>query len=318
MTATTITVVSVAIGLDWLVGEPPTRVHPVAWFGRLVEQVDRDWPLGPTGHRWLGLAIALCVPAGVAGVVGGLVALATSLHPVFAAALAAAVLFLTTSLRALLDLTATVVDQSESAPDAGRGTVRGLVGRDASDLAPEDLRSAAIESATENLADGFVATFVPFVLLAPHSLPIAAAVATWIKAVNTLDSMLGYPEKPIGTASARLDDLVMWLPARASAGAIALAAGDPASIGRARQWAGATPSPNSGWPMAVGAAVLDVRLEKPGVYTLHPAGDPPTSNAGEQAVALVGRAAAIVITVTLVVSMGLAIGFDTILAGGSA
>ncbi|WP_247729147.1 adenosylcobinamide-phosphate synthase CbiB [Halovivax limisalsi] len=317
MTATTLAIVGVAVGLDRLIGEPPTRVHPVAWLGRLVAHLDRDWPLGPTGHRRVGLAVALCVPVAAAGVVGGLVALAASLHPVAAAALAAFALFLTTSLRALLDLTETVVDRSETAPDAARESVRGLVGRDPSDLTPGDLRSAAIESATENLADGFVAAFVPFVLLTPHSLPVAAAVATWIKAVNTLDSMLGYPSKPIGTASARLDDLVMWLPARVSAGAIALAAGDPASLGRARRWARATPSPNAGWPMAVGAAVLDVRLEKPGVYTLHPSGETPTRAAGERAVALVGRAAAIVIATTLVVSIGLDVGLEAVAAGGS-
>jgi len=82
--------------------------------------------------------------------------------------------------------------------------------------------------------------------------------------------MLGYPDKPHGTASARLDDAIMWIPARASAGLLALAALAPASLSGGSRWADAPPSPNSGWPMATVAAVIDARLEKPGVYVLNP------------------------------------------------
>ena len=111
-----------------------------------------------------------------------------------------------------------------------------------------------------------------------------------MKAVNTLDSMLGYPSKPHGTASARLDDAVMWLPARVSAGLLAFAGGRPGSLGRARAWLPGVPSPNSGWPMGALAATVDVRLEKPGVYVLNPDAPLPPTQIAERAFAVVDRA----------------------------
>jgi adenosylcobinamide-phosphate synthase len=122
------------------------------------------------------------------------------------------------------------------------------------------------------------------------SLPAAAAGAVWVKAVNTLDSMLGYPGKAHGTASARLDDAVAWLPARASAGLLALAAGDPGAPGRARAWLSGVPSPNSGWPMGTLAAALGTRLEKPGAYALPGGEDLPPAAVARRGVRLVARA----------------------------
>ncbi|OLZ40251.1 CobD/CbiB family cobalamin biosynthesis protein [Natrinema saccharevitans] len=296
---TTLAVLGLAFSLDLLVGEPPTAVHPVAWFGRLVDAVDRDWTDGERGQRLVGVAVAALAPLVPAAVAGGLVLGATPLHPTAGPVAAALGLFLTTSLRSLLELTEDVVAATDGDPDRARERVRGLVGRDTSDLSPAGIRSAAVESAAENLADGLVATLVPFAVLAPVSLPAAAAAAAWVKGVNTLDSMLGYPSKPIGTASARLDDLVMYLPARLAAVSIAVAAVDPLAFARARAWARTPPSPNSGWPMATLSCALGVRLEKAGVYTLNPETELPTLAEGERAVAVVGRAAVVSIAVAV-------------------
>jgi adenosylcobinamide-phosphate synthase len=108
-----------------------------------------------------------------------------------------------------------------------------------------------------------------------------------VKAVNTMDSMLGYRSKPVGWAPARLDDLVMWVPARATAVLLAVATVAPASLPAARSWLADVPSPNSGWPMGVFAAALDVRLEKPGVYVLNDGAALPTLDDARRAV---GRA----------------------------
>jgi adenosylcobinamide-phosphate synthase len=196
------------------------------------------------------------------------------------------VLFTTTSLRMLLAEAQGVVAASETDVAAARERLLALAGRDSSALSAGQLRSAAVESAAENLSDGLVAPLLAFVALAPLSLPLAAGGAAWVKAVNTLDSMLGYPEKPHGTASARLDDLVMWIPARASAVLLALAARDPDALQQARRWARVPPSPNAGWPMATVAAALHVRLEKPGVYTLNEVGGLPTVADAERGVRL--------------------------------
>ncbi|MFB6078004.1 MAG: CobD/CbiB family cobalamin biosynthesis protein [Halarchaeum sp.] len=284
--------VFVAFGLDAAFAEPPASAHPVAWFGRLVGRADRAW----SHPRLVGAAVACCLPLGAALVAGATVALvdrAVPAGPIGAVALACLAglwLFVASSRRMLRDVSADVLAAVERDPDAARTDVRALVGRDASALSPGELRSAAVESAAENLADGLVAPLLAFALGAQASLAVGVACAVWVKAVNTLDSMLGYPAKPHGTASARLDDAAMWLPARVSALLLAAAAADPGALRRAARWARAPPSPNSGWPMATLAAVLDRRLEKPGVYALGE-GALPSVDEARRGVRVVDRAA---------------------------
>ncbi|WP_306052805.1 adenosylcobinamide-phosphate synthase CbiB [Natronococcus wangiae] len=305
MTLTTAALVGFALGLDRLIGEPPNAVHPVAWLGRLVGALDRRWSDDDRRQRLIGYAIAFVVPLVPAAVAGGAVLVAAAAHPIAGALVAGLVLFLTSSLRMLLELTREVVAATGSDLETARERIRGLVGRDTSTLSPAELRSAALESAAENLADGLVATVLPFALLAPVSLPVAAAAAAWVKGVNTLDSMLGYPSKPIGTASARLDDVAMWVPARVSAAAIALAAVDPSALRCAGRWARTPPSPNSGWPMATLACALSVRFTKPGVYDLNSGAELPALEDGERAIALVGRAA--IVAAASAIALGVAL-----------
>jgi adenosylcobinamide-phosphate synthase len=151
------------------------------------------------------------------------------------------------------------------------------------------IRSAALESLAENLSDGLVAPLSAFVALSFVSVPAAAAGAAFVKAVNTMDSMLGYPG-PFGWGSARLDDLVMFVPARISAALLGLAAGDPDAAFRARRYVHKPASPNAGWPMGTLAAALNVRLEKPGVYVLNDVAAEPTLRDGAKAITATRRA----------------------------
>jgi len=306
---TALLAITLAFTLDRLVGEVPTFVHPVAWFGRLVAPVDRPWDSSRYAI-WIGVFVALVFPLSAGALVWTFVVGASSLNPWLGALLAGCILFTTTSLRALLELTARVIAETEGGSARVHESIRGLVGRDTTALSPGELRSGALESAAENLADGLVAPLLPFALLAPVSLSLAAAATVWVKAVNTLDSMLGYPHKPVGTASARLDDVVMWVPARLAALLLALAAADSGALSRAREWKKAPASPNSGWPMATLAAILDVRLEKRDAYVLNPDRPLPTVADGTQAVALVGRAGWLAVGVACVcaLSIGVAVG----------
>jgi len=272
--------------LDRLVGELPTSVHPVALFGRLAAPFDREWG----SPRFVGSLVAVGLPLAAAALVGVLVALAGRIDPFAAAALAGGVLFTTTSLRMLLDEARAVVDLTDEDLPAARERLRSLAGRDAAALDAGLIRSAAVESAAENLADGLIAPLLAFTIGAFVGLPVAAAAAAWVKAVNTLDSMLGYPGKPHGTASARLDDAVMWLPARLAAGLIAVAVPDPETPWRARRWVARVASPNSGWPMGTLAAALGARLEKPGAYVLNDVGRLPDGGTARRGVSLVARA----------------------------
>jgi len=301
-TITTLAVIGLAFSLDLLIGEPRNQWHPVAWFGRFVAFLDRDWASTDRGQQVVGIAIAGFTPLLPAIVAGGLVYAVGTIQPLAGAVLAGVVLFVSTSLRSLLELTETVLEATEGDLEIAREEIRGLVGRERTGLSSEQLRSAAIESVAENLADGLVASLVAFALFAPVSLPVATAAAVWVKGVNTLDSMLGYPEKPIGTASARLDDFVMWIPARLTALAIAAAAGNPRALWEARTWARVPASPNSGWPMATLACVLSIRLWKVGVYDLNPDADLPTIEDGTRAVTLVGFAAVVSVIFAVVLA----------------
>ncbi|MBX0322059.1 adenosylcobinamide-phosphate synthase CbiB [Halomicroarcula sp. F13] len=286
--------VLVAATLEAVVGEPPTRLHPVAWFGSLVAPLDREW----SRPLVAGSLAAVALPLFAALVAVATVATGSTAHPALGVLLAGLVLFLATSLRRLLDAARSVVADTETDLAAAREGLLALAGRDASDLSPGLLRGAAVESAAENLADGLVASLGAFVLgavLAPHvglsALALAAGAAAWVKAVNTMDSMLGYRSKRVGTPAARLDDAVMWLPARVSALLLAVAFADPRSLLGARSWLARVPSPNSGWPMGVAAAALDVRLEKPGVYVLNADAPLPTvarARRGVRGVAVAG------------------------------
>jgi len=297
MTAAAAGAVAVAIVLDAALAEPPTRFHPVARFGSLVGRVDREW----RRPRLAGAAVAVALPLFAASFVALAVALASRLAPLAGVLVAGLALFSTTSLRRLVSKAGEVAAATEADLPTARERLRWLAGRDATDLSAGEVRSAAVESAAENLADGLVAPLLAFALLAPASVALAAGAAAWVKAVNTLDSMLGYPHKPHGAASARLDDLVMWAPARASAALLALGAlavrnadaDRPQPLGAlraARAWADAPPSPNSGWPMATLAALLGVRLEKPGVYALNPDAALPTLADAREGVRIVGIA----------------------------
>ncbi|MCY4730782.1 cobalamin biosynthesis protein [Natronomonas gomsonensis] len=277
--------VLLAAGLDWTLREPPAEYHPVTLFGRLVDSVDAEYD----DPKRAGVAVAAILPIAAAVAVYAALWLTTPLPGIVTAVLAGLVLWSTSSLRLLIDAAEQAIEESETDPEAAREVLPALVGRDTADLPPELLRSAAVESAAENFSDGFLAPILAFALFALVSLPAAAAAATYVKCVNTLDSMLGYPG-PFGWASARLDDFVMFVPARLSSVVLGLAAGDPDAPGRARRYASVPDSPNAGWPMGSVAAAHNLRLEKPETYVLNEVADFPTVAEGHNAIRTVTRA----------------------------
>ena len=158
-----------------------------------------------------------------------------------------------------------------------KADLRSLVSRDTSGLTPELAAAATVESVAENTTDSFIA---PWLAFAVFGVPGAVA----YRAINTLDSMIGYHGiyEHLGKASARLDDLVNLAPARLTA-LLILAGGalGPGRFGAARKAWGVmwryharTESPNAGWTMSSMAGTLGVRLEKLGHYQI---GDSETS-----------------------------------------
>jgi adenosylcobinamide-phosphate synthase len=291
-------VLALAFALDVTVSEFPQRVHPVVWFGRVVGAFDSEW----RHPRAVGLGLAVALPLAAGGALWAVTALALRLGTIVGVAVAALALFSTFSYRMLLDTAREVIALTASDPDTARSRVKALVGRDAGSLSPAQLRSGAVESAAENLADGLVGPVLAFAVGAQLSLAAGVGAAATLKAVNTMDSMLGYRSKSVGTAAARLDDMAMWLPARVSALLLAVAAWDPGAIRRGRPWADRPASPNSGWPMATLAAAASVKLSKPGAYTLNEIASYPTVDRADACVRIVAIAGLLAVVLAVVVA----------------
>ena len=299
-----------AIALDAAFPEPPSAIHPVVWMGKAIAALERlAEGLGNGGAFALGVFIAVGVPALFGGAAWLAVTVLFALGDIPFLIGAALLLKTTFSVRGL----GQAARETQNSIEFGdilmaRYTLRGLVSRDAGDLSEQQVAAAAIESVAENTTDSFIAPWLAFALL---GLPGAFA----YRAVNTLDSMIGYRGKYeyLGKMSARLDDLLNLIPARLSAGLLLLA-GTATSAYNARQgWRTAlrehrhTESPNAGWTIAAAAGLLGVALEKPGHYILGSTFKEPSASDIGRAVRLVYIVAGLgaVVIVGLFLVMGL-------------
>ncbi len=174
------------------------------------------------------------------------------------------------SLRLLLDTVAgTARALEERNVDEARNIVQQIVRRNAEELDPEHIGSAAIESLAESSVDGFFSPLFYYMLLGP----LGALVQ---RLANTLDGALGFltPEyKLVGWFSAKIDTVLNYVPARLVALAMALMSpivggGTLETLAVWRKYSGRTLSKNAGHPMSAVAGALGVRLEKPGEYIL--------------------------------------------------
>lgn len=266
---------AIAYVLDRTIEELPTPVHPVAVHGRLYAAADRSW----SNPRLSGVLIALTFPVIPAIIAYVFTDLAHTTHWVLGGLVAGLILFTVTSLHRLLTIATNITTATEPDINRAKELLPALVGRPTGDLSVSEVHSAIIESAAENLSDGLIAPLLGFVVFSFWSVSAGIGVAVWVKSVNTGDSMLGYHSKPHGTASARLDDIVMCLPARVTAVVLSFTARRPGLLLTASRWQSKFDSPNAGWPMSVIAAHLDVRLSKPGQYTINESQELPSMDA---------------------------------------
>ena len=260
-----------ALVLDLALRELPNRLHPVVWMGQTVSWLERVGPAPESGRLALGwgAVMAVAVPAlfgGVAWVAAnGLRELGTIPY------LAGATVLLSTTF-AVKGLAQAGIGVKDAMDEGGIGEarheLRSLVSRDAGSLDTSLASAAAIESVAENTTDSYIGPWLAFALL---GLPGAFA----YRAVNTLDSMIGYRGKYeyLGKASARLDDVMNLVPARLSAGIIVLSGGLcrlPTGRGLRWLWKGRrlTASPNAGWTIGAMSGLLGVALEKAGHYRI--------------------------------------------------
>ena len=207
-------VLLLAVALDMVLPEPPAMLHPVVWMGKLTRALEWVSPRsGRVRSVLAGAGIAVMVPAVFGGVAWWM---AVGLRELGMAAyiIGGAVILRTTFAVKGLSRAATKTadDLQDNDLEQARLDLRSLVSRDTRTLTPPLMAAAAVESVAENTTDSYVGPWLAFALL---GLPGALA----YRAVNTLDSMLGYHGKYeyLGKASARLDDLVNLVAARLTA-----------------------------------------------------------------------------------------------------
>jgi adenosylcobinamide-phosphate synthase len=262
-----------ATALDRLVGDPDwlyRRVpHPVVLLGRLVTLLEAGLlrpKAAPLVQRLVGVLLmgGVVAAAALTGLALTSVARALPLGWLVEAVLMSTLL----AWRSLADHVAAVASGLKESLAEGRAAVARIVGRDPEGLDEHAVARAATESLAENLSDGVIA---PLLWGAFLGLPGMLA----YKAINTLDSMVGYRNeryRHFGWASARLDDLVNLLPARLTALSLLIAASvtrgaQPGEAWRAL-WRDAPRhrSPNAGWPEAAMAGALGLKLAGPRRY----------------------------------------------------
>lgn len=248
---------------DALLGDP-RRGHPVALFGqaagRLEDRVYADSRVRGAGYAAACVALAVAPALAVGRLTRG--------RPWLGLAVTAAATWTVTGARSLTGEARRI----QAALDAGdlaaaRAALPSLCGRDPRGLDAKQISRAVIESVAENSGDAIVAPLLWGALAGDTGLLA-------YRAVNTLDAMVGHRSPRLarfGTASARLDDVANWLPARLTA--LLTAACAPAAGGRpghtwrqARQYGSRHPSPNAGWCESAFAGALGVRLGGENTY----------------------------------------------------
>ncbi len=244
--------------LDLLFGDPQRLPHPVVWFGKAIAFCEHRFNRG--SHRKLkGAVIAIGLIVGIFILTSFLISSCS--HFLISAVLIFYCLAGTTLIREVRQVFL-ALDRSL---EEGRAQVARIVGRDTSDLSAQEVRTAALETLAENLSDGVIA---PLFWLAALGVPGMVA----YKMVNTLDSMIGYKTeryKDFGCLAARIDDVANYIPARLTALLMILPSlftfhfslfNFVLKYGRKHA------SPNSGYPEAALAGILNCRFGGPHYY----------------------------------------------------
>ena len=255
----------VALVVDWLVGWPDQvfrRIgHPVTWLGHLISGLERRLNIAPYPRRLMGVLVALTV----VGFVALLASLIQSRVPdgLLGALIVGVLAWPLVASRSMFDHVVAVLEPlANNDLINARVAVSQIVGRDPDMLDVPGVARAATESLAESTSDGIVA---PLFWGVVFGLPGIVA----YKAINTLDSMIGHKNEryqEFGWASARLDDVANYVPARLTGGAFALVARSTSAVRTMWRDARLHRSPNAGWPEAAMAGALNIRLSGPRGY----------------------------------------------------
>ena len=245
--------------LDLLIGDPTWLPHPVVWFGKMISWGEHRLNQGL--HRMLKgalLAVGLILLIFLVTWLLHLLLVSDVLVIIFDTVVVFYCLAGTTLIREVRQVFL-ALDRSL---EEGRRQVARIVGRDTSELSAQEVRTAALETLAENLSDGVIAPLFWFALLGTPGMLA-------YKMVNTLDSMIGYKTeryKDFGCWAAHIDDVANYLPARLTALLMILASGKLNLLAFVWKNGPRHASPNSGYPEAALAGILNCRFGGPHYY----------------------------------------------------
>ena len=257
--------ISVAYVVDLFFGDPPGYPHPVRLIGQTISLLEKKFlqrAHTPWMQRFFGVILAVTIVSGAGIFTWAIIWMAGWVHPVFSSVIVIFFAYTTLATRNLYDEPRKVIRALEQGDlNLARKEVGFLVGRDTDHLDEKEICRALIETVSENTSDGIVAPLFYLLIGGP---PLAMA----YKALNTLDSMVGYRNdryRYLGWASARGDDLANLIPSRLTALLFILT-----SFILEKNWKATwritwrdgrkSTSPNSGYPEAAMAGALGVRL----------------------------------------------------------
>ena len=249
--------ISLLIGwlLDLVLGDPAWLPHPVVGFGKMIAFGERH--LNKGNHRMLkGAIMSIFLIVLVFTIIWLIENQLSIIHYTLSIIFDAILIFYCLAGTTLIREVREVFCAIDRSLDEGRKQVARIVGRDTSQLSAQEIRTAALETLAENLSDGVIA---PLFWLVIGGVPAMVA----YKMVNTLDSMIGYRTeryKDFGCWAARIDDIANYIPARITALLMVIAAGKPQLIGFVWRNGRNHASPNSGYPEAALAGILDCRF----------------------------------------------------------
>ena len=270
-----------ALAIDLLFGELPTRIHPVVIVGSIISHVKKVFI--NIKNRLSGLLVAICVFMLSAAVIY-VIYLIINVNVILCFIIFTILLSSTFSVNMLLQTAIDVRNALNDDIDKARQLVSYLVSRNTDELTESFIVSASIESLTENITDSYVAPvlyyfiFAFIILICPidNNLFYLLLVPMFYRISNTMDAMLGYQSdelKHIGYVPAKLDDVLNYIPSRISGLFVVISAYLLRLDGKnayriMRRDARKCPSPNSGYTMASTAGALDIQLIKKDTYVL--------------------------------------------------
>lgn len=258
--------------LDFILGDPEKLWHPVQGIGALISAAERVlrslFPKTPQGERMAGGVLVLFVLSASVAIPFAVLQAAGMVHPALKFVISCVFCWQLLAAKSLKKAAMKVYTALETEGlEAGRKAVSMIVGRDTAALTEEGVVKAAVETVAENTSDGITAPLFYMVLAGPLG-------GFAYKAVNTMDSMIGYKNdryRFFGTCAARLDDVLNYIPARLSALFLLLASALPGFRFRSawrvyRRDRKNHKSPNAAQTEAVMAGALGVQLAGDAYY----------------------------------------------------